>query len=173
MNKYSVKDTFAVADAAFLEIEAFLLGKKETLAVINVESNKDYRKKNIDLIWVYIKDGKEETRRIEIKGDRYSHTGNVFLETVSNESKNTPGCILYTEADYIFYYFMDSKELLLIPVLMMREWFVDNMDRFTEKRLGTHVNNDVYYTRGRLVPKNVLKNEVPGVISKIILPKAS
>ena len=35
-------------------------------------------------------------------GDRYLNTRNFFFETYSNREKQTPGCLMHTEADYIF-----------------------------------------------------------------------
>ena len=64
---------------------------------------------------VFKKNGKKYFANIEIKGDRKHFTGNFFFETVSNLNKNTKGCMLYTESDYVFYYFIDTCDLYLIP----------------------------------------------------------
>ena len=107
-------------------------------------------------------------KKVEIKGDRYAHTGNFFIETVSNREKNTPGCFMYTEADFIYYYFVDTKELNVMPVEKSRNWFVKNMHKFEEKMLSTKVGDVGYYTSlGRLVPKKVMRNEV-GIKHKIL-----
>lgn len=156
-----MKETMEVASVASAEIEAYLRSKKETVNVINVENDKQYQKKDIDLIWRVNVNGKERDVYIEIKGDRYSHTGNFFIETISNREKNTPGCFMYTEADYIFYYFMDTKELNIMPVKKSRDWFIKNIDRFSEKFLSTKVGNGAFYTSaGRLVPKEIMKKEL-------------
>lgn len=164
-----MKETLTVAKVASKEIEHFLRNKKETIEVINVEDDDIYRKKDIDLIWKYKIDNKIYERTIEIKGDRYSHTGNFFIETKSNIEKGTPGCFLYTEADMIFYYFIDTKELNIIPMKSAKKWFVKNMHRFKEKFLSTKVYGDIYYTSsGRLVPKKIMHNEVLGMKKKIL-----
>jgi hypothetical protein len=164
MNTYTMSSTLAVAKKASWRIENFLKQKKETISVINVENDKFFQKKDIDLIWLYKYKGSVYTRFIEIKADRYSHTGNYFIETVSNEQKNKPGCFLYTEADWIFYYFVDIGELNIIPVLEARKWFLENEHRFVEKELSTSKGNKVLYTsKGRLVPKEILNKEVKGV----------
>lgn len=164
-----MKPMLEIAKQASKDIEKYLRNMPETIAVINVEEDKRYQKKDIDLLWVYIQKGKTIIKKIEIKGDRYSHTGNFFIETVSNREKGTPGCFMYTEADYIFYYFVDTKELNAIPVEKARDWFKKNLNRFEEKFLSTKVGNVGYYTSsGRLVPKNVMRKEV-GVMHKTLL----
>ena len=169
MNSYTMKETLEIADKAYADIEKFLLSKKETIAVINVENDKDFQKKDIDLLWIFKKDGSPVMKKIEIKGDRYARTGNFFIETVSNESKNTPGCFLYTEADYIFYYFVETRELNVLPVEECKEWFLENIDRFEEKRLSTKVGFDGYSSSGRIVPKTIMRKEVKGIKHKTIL----
>lgn len=168
INQYEMKPMLDIAKQASDDIEKYLKQKPETIAVINVEDDKHFQKKDIDLLWVYKNNGKEYMKRIEIKGDRYSHTGNFFIETISNKEKNTPGCFLYTEADYIFYYFVETKELNVMNVEKSRDWFIKNIERFEEKFLSTKVGNIGHYTSaGRLVPKDVMRNEA-GVKYKII-----
>jgi hypothetical protein len=87
MNTYTMSHTLEVAKKASLILEEFLKRKKETIAVINVENHELFRKKDIDLIWLYHHKGSVYTKFIEIKADRYSHTGNYFIETVSNQQK--------------------------------------------------------------------------------------
>jgi hypothetical protein len=50
-------------------------------------------------------------RYVEFKSDSKIHqTGNLAYEIVSNSRKATPGCCLYSEADYLLYY--DSVNLV-------------------------------------------------------------
>lgn len=164
MNSYTMNETMKIAKIASLEIENFLKKRPETIAVINVEDDKYFQRKDIELLWVYKYKGTEYMKKVEIKGDRYSSTGNYFIETVSNKGKDTPGCFLYTEADYIFYYFIDTKELNIIPMPDARDWFLKNVNRFTEKSLSTAIGEKaVYISKGNLVPKKILNNEVKGV----------
>jgi hypothetical protein len=159
-----MNSTMEVAKQASVEIEAFLRRKPETIAVINVEDDKHFQRKDIDLLWIYKYRGKEYMKRVEIKADRYARTGNYFIETISNQQKNTKGCFLYTEADLLFYYFVDTKELNSIPMPLAREWFLVNENRFVEKELSTKVGNKGFYTsKGRLVPKKIMNKEVKGV----------
>jgi len=164
INHYDVKDTFSVSDRGITDVSGMLLKHPQTLAVVNVEKDEHFQNKDIDILWLYRKKEELLTKKIEVKTDRYAHTGNIFLETISNETKNTPGCFLYTEADWIFYYFIDSKELYILPVTATRKWFATESNRFREKRVSTSNKGEIwYYSRGTLVPKNILKKEVPGI----------
>jgi len=150
-----------IAKQASSDIEKYLYNLKETVGVLNVEDDKRYQKKDIDLVWIYMLRDKPIMKNIEVKGDRYSYTGNFFIETISNRERNNPGCFMYTEADYIYYYFVDTKELNIIPVKKARKWFIQNIYRFEEKQLSTKVGNIGYYTSsGRLVPKNIMRKEI-------------
>lgn len=162
--KYSMKEANNVAKRASREIEEYLLSLDVTIDVRNVEEDPYYREKDIDLIWYRNQNGKKLTTMIEIKGDRYYYTGNYFLETISNKSKQTPGCFMYTEADYVFYYFIEEKELHILPMPLSRNWFMTNINRFKERETSTPVgNNDYYITVGRLVNRQLMQNEVPGI----------
>ena len=103
---------------------------------------------------------------MEIKGDRHHRTGNFFFETVSNESKGTTGCFLYTRAEWLFYYFVEVQTLYCLPMYSVRPWFEENMDRFRERRTSTPVaeGQEHYVTVGRLVPIQTVLAEVPGVL---------
>ena len=169
MNQYEMKPMMDIATKASLDITSYLESLAKTIAVINVENNKSYQKKDIDLLWVYIENNKEHISRLEVKGDTYSRSLNMFLETNSNLEKNTPGCFMYTEADFILYYFIYTGEMNILPIYQCRPWFIKNIDRFQEKKLSTKVNNygASYTTAGRLVPKQIIREEL-GVDFKII-----
>lgn len=163
MNIYTMENRLNIANKGTAEIVQVLSRKSETLAVINVEKDKDFQKIDVDLIWVYKYRGKVHTKFIEIKVDTYAQTGNYFIETVSNEKKQTKGCLLYSKAHYLFYYFIETKELNIIPMEKCRNWILANMNKFVEKKLKTQVGQDGYTSRGRLVPKKILNQSVPGV----------
>jgi hypothetical protein len=156
---YSMDDTVQVAKQAACDIEAWLWGKPETINVTNVEHDPDYQRRDIDLVWT--------TRTgdilIEVKGDRWNKTRNFFFETHSNLEKGNPGCFMYTEAQFIFYYFVNTCQLYQLPMPKTREWFLITMRRFQERSTITPVGNSYYTTVGRLVPVTTVMLEVPGV----------
>lgn len=160
---YSMKETMEVAKSGMVDIEKFLRSFPSSLSVINVEDHKTYRKKDIDLLWVYLANGVEQMKRIELKVDRYT-SGNFFFETASNVGKGTDGCFMYTEADYLFYYFQEWKKLYVLPVAEVRAWFIENEERFPEKSLGTKIGDkQIYSSKGRLVPIRTVIKECPSV----------
>lgn len=172
---YSMSEAVNVADIAYNDIENYLKRFNETLNIINVENDEYYRSKDIDMIWERKINNVIQRITIEIKGDRYHHTGNYFFETVSNDQKNTPGCFLYTEADYLFYYFVFAKELHILPMPATRNWFLENEYRYTKITKTSTVDNFgkfMYNTLGKLVPKvDVRAAEIEGM--KIVKLKKS
>ena len=146
-----------VAHRAAQEIENWLKKNPKTLAVINVENLIQYQAIDIDIIWKTI----NREIKIEIKGDTYSGDKNFFLETFSNKEKNTAGCFLYTQADYVFYYFVKPKKLFIFGMPQTREWFLEHIHKFREVETQTAIGNNQYYTTvGRLVPVKTLMSNV-------------
>jgi hypothetical protein len=157
---YSMDDAMQVAKQAAAEIEAWLWRKPETVSVVNVEHDPDFQRRDIDLIWT------TQTGEflVEVKGDRWNRTKNFFFETHSNLEKGTPGCFMYTEANWLFYYFVNTRQLYRLPMPKTRKWFSITMRRFRERSTTTPVGNGHYTTVGRLVPITTVMLEVPGVI---------
>lgn len=153
-NQYNMQEVLDIAMQASQEIETWLLhrrdlGQNNIVSVENVENIQQYQEIDVDLIINY-----ENTQTlVEIKADRYHGTGNFFFETISNVERDTLGCFLYTEANYIFYYFIEIQTLYILPMPQVRAWFLNNIDNFQERRVRTPVGNGNYYTTvGRLVP---------------------
>ena len=164
MNSYSMQETMDVAKTSSSELEHFLRKQKGTIDVVNVEDDKYFQEKDIDLLWIKDRNGEKVVRKIEIKGDRYHYTGNYFIETISNVNSCSPGCFLYSEADYLFYYFVFIKELHILPMERIRKWFLANQHRFELKKLSTKINQKVVYkSYGKVVPKSIVLEEVKGV----------
>lgn len=134
MLNYKMSDTDVVGKKGVEVIEKYLKTLLETIDVTNVEHSPAYRTEDIDLIWKRNVEKQVIETTIEVKTDRYTHTGNYFLETVSNESKRTIGCFLYTEADFVYYYFSGLNELHIMPMPESRDWFIRNMEQFNERK---------------------------------------
>jgi hypothetical protein len=149
-----------VAQRAAADIEAWLRGLPQTQAVVNVEDDPAYRARDIDLLWTTQK----RCYEVEIKGDRWHQTGNFFFETHSNREKGTPGCLLYTQADLLFYYFVEPRILYILPMLATRAWFMPRLNQFKERSTTTPVGSGRYYTTvGRLVPIHTLIAAIPDI----------
>lgn len=156
---YNMNQSMQVAKQATRDIEGWLSGLPETVGIENVEDNREYQRVDVDLIWITT----TGSYQVEIKGDRYHKTGNFFWETHSNKERNTPGCFLYTEADWLFYYFVTPRWLYQLPMPATRDWFLENINRFRERSTTTNVGNSYYTTVGRLVPINVVIAEVANI----------
>jgi hypothetical protein len=157
-----------IASIATKEITQFLNSLTQTINVENVENVPEYQKKDIDILWSY--DSQNPIiKTIEIKADTYHNTGNYFIETVSNTQKKTLGCFMYTEADYIYYYFVNEKILHILPMPEMRYWFIENEKRFPLKSTGTRVGNNAYFSEGRTVPRYIPQRELESGIEIIDL----
>ena len=161
VNGYKWLDVQKIEKIATSEVRKYLEGLPETIRVISVENDKAFQSMDIDFLWVYIKNGVVEIKKIEVKGDTYSNTGNFFLETVSNKKKNTPGCFIYSKADFFYYYFVDTRELNVIPLAETRKWFIKNIHSFPKKDTSTILNNgERYYSCGRLVHKTKIDKAI-------------
>lgn len=112
--------------------------------------DKMYQKAGIDLIIQY-HDGAMST--VEVKTDS-STNPNIFYEIISQSKpgeKDVPGCMLTTEAEYIFYVFEQLDIVLMLPVKDLREWVNAYLEG--EGYLETRdVTNFSYISRGYLIP---------------------
>ena len=146
-----------IGKAGVKDIEKYLLSLPETHSILNVEGHPVYRNKDIDLIQI-LKLGKPI--KIEVKTDTQHITGNYFFETISNNNTKSCGCFLYTEADFIYYYFIGIKELHILPLPEIRDWFIINQGRFFLKSAGlTPAGMGEYNSLGRCVPRNIALKE--------------
>ena len=104
----------------------------------------------IDIDMVIEKNGTVYT--VDVKTDRHV-SKNFFIETVSNDTKNTLGCIYVTKADYWFYYFEDSDECFIFKPADMIKHIEEN--NFRKVSHATSIaGREVYKSHGVLVPIN-------------------
>jgi hypothetical protein len=166
LKQHRMTYTTNVAKSAAADVTQFLEEYwPQTIAVHNVEDNPIYQEHDVDLLWAVVeRSGRLRIIPIEIKGDTYHQTGNFFYETISNESKGTPGCFLYTKAKWLFYYFVEAGILYCLPMGQVRPWFYTYMERFEERKTSTPVGNETYVTVGRLVPIQTVLEEVEGIL---------
>ncbi len=160
LHRYSMQEGLSVAQLATQDIEEWLRSLPQTRSVENVEGDPRYQAQDVDLIWTTSRG----RYRVEIKGDRWHGTGNFFFETMSNQERGTLGCFLYTEADLLFYYFVEPRELYILPMPATREWFLANRVRFRQSSTTTDLGRGrTYTTVGHLVPIQAVLAEVEGV----------
>lgn len=119
--------------------------------------NRSEERRGIDR--VFRKDGGEHT--IEYKTDeKTQHTGNVFVETISNNKTGALGWAVKGLADFVIYYAVGIEEAVIIRSTKLREkiaeWFFAHPTRA--------VKNRGYMTYGILVPWEEFKKAADTVI---------
>lgn len=154
LNEYDFNETSNIGNDGVIIIKKYLESLESTIVYEDVQNVKEFQKNDIDL---RLLNRDNNIISIEVKTDRYYNTGNFFFETISNQQKNTPGCFLYTKADYIYYIFLPEKLLYIIPVKESREWFLDNINSFITRPTSTE---NKYITIGKLVPRNIIMMNV-------------
>lgn len=148
---YEFETQNSIGKQGELIVKSLLASNKDVAKVLDVSKSIQYQKHDIDVI-VITNDSKEI--KYEIKTDSFL-TGNLFFETISNTVRNTPGCMLYTKADYILYFFIRNNNLYKLPTIDFREWVISNEDKFKEKI----VNNKCYQSKGLLIPLTLIENK--------------
>lgn len=162
MKQYDFKERNDLSKIGISKVVNYLYSLKETVYVDNVEDDREFQEFDIDLIH----STHNNVFNIEVKADTYD-SGNFFFETVSNATKGTLGCFMYTCADYVHYYFTKYNTLYVLPMPATRDWFNINKFRFKEKKLATKNGNKLlYYSYGYAVPIRIVMNEVDGVIER-------
>jgi hypothetical protein len=162
---YDFNKQYDVSKIAIDRVSHYLFSLEETIDVMNVEDDKAFQEFDIDLIHIT----NRNVVNIEVKSDTYE-SGNFFFETISNATKGTQGCFMYTCADYLHYYFVKSSTIYILPMPSTREWFIKNMDRFDKKKLATRSGNKVlYHSYGYAVPIEIVRKEVKGIKEVVII----
>lgn len=159
---YSMQEQMETGKTGIFFCEKYLESLSFVEKVINVEENRNFQKKDIDILAkINTKKGKALTS-IEVKCDTYK-SGNMYVETISNKNKNTPGCILYSKADFLFYFFEKTKILYIMPMKKFREWFLLNKNHFTVKYPSTKnsFGKILYESEGYTVPLKFLERNFP------------
>lgn len=121
-------------------------------SITDVSDDKFYQKQDIDFV-VDFTNGKQAT--VEIKTDTYK-TGNMFFETISNEEYQTKGCLMKTNADFLFYYFSNYQNgvLYIFKMKDFRKFVLDNLSHFRMRR----VTNTTHTSIGYIVPLSYIEN---------------
>ena len=101
----------------------YLSNHSSTINLIDVSKDKWFQQFDIDFIQV-TNDG---INKIEVKTDRIAdRTGNMVYEIYSDKRFYTLGCFEKTEADYIFYYLINTNILYIFDTQELREWVLEH-----------------------------------------------
>lgn len=166
---HNFNDSIIVGKKGEEIIELFIKNHPNVEKLYKVEDVKTFRDKDIDVV-AFLKNGKRCD--IEIKADTYT-SGNIFYETISCVEKDTPGCMIKTQADFLFYYFLKTSELYIIKMKEYREWFNKNRNYFCKTHItNTRYDNSNFTSQGFLVPKTILERN-KNIFKKYILSNNS
>lgn len=162
MNYYTFKQKLAESYLGTKEIRRFY--KKKGIILYSVENIPEFNNPDIDLVR---KLANEKWEKIEVKVCIIGHSsGNFFLETVSNEDKDTEGCLLTTKSDKLYYYLYKSKKLYIFDTKLLKEWILENKVKYEEKEVRTPVGDEFYTTLG-ITPRiyKVVKDLKPEIVN--------
>lgn len=121
---------------------------------------KKYQKADIDFLLQF--EG-QAIQSVEVKNDNTLYP-NLFYETVSVSKEgreDTPGCMVVTEADVLFYVYEALNVTVIVPLASLRQWvkeFFDSGGVLEEKT----VFNAGYQARGYGMPLQKLMGDQGG-----------
>lgn len=138
--------------------------------ILDVRDSKLYQEKDIDFI-LKIKNGQE--CKIEVKTDTYT-SGNIYYETMSAEETGSTGCLDKTEADYLFYFFINLGTLYILDMNQYRDWFQIHKPMFDDagyqkKPKNLRWNGSTYTSVGYAFPVTLLEDETLRWVRKVYM----
>lgn len=117
-----------------------------------------FQHRGVDLLWE--RPG-QPVLGVEVKGDRQGYRrGTYFFELISNAEKDSPGCFLYSTADLLVYCFVDAREVHVLELKAVREWFLPRAKAYPLKTTKTRTGANLYTTVGAIVPIREVKEGV-------------
>ncbi len=99
---------------------------------------------------------------LEIKCEARNAHGNLFLEEWSNRKWGTRGWMHTLDADVLWYYFIDTRELVEVPLAPLREYMEQHGRSYPLKRQSKY--NQLNDTWGRCVPITDILKHVSGSV---------
>ena len=154
-NYYDFYEQNDIAKEGSKDVEKYLRTNPEILMVKNVEEDPFYQEIDVDILCAKKEDDGVVEKKIEVKVDTYfDKSKNYFFELISNKQKDSNGCLLVTQSDYLFYYFL-KKELHIFKTDELQYWLINNKNRFKQKE----VKNKNYVSMGIIVPRDTFKRE--------------
>lgn len=154
-----MRGVMAAAERAVHLVRSHLLESRPGSRLHDVSLDPRFQHRGVDLLWEQT-DG--AVLGVEVKGDRQPRRQNYFLELISNLERDTPGCFLYSHADLLAYVFLSQRELHLLPLPAVREWFLPRAKGYELRHTSTRTGAIRYTTVGAVVPVADVHREVPG-----------
>ena len=126
-------------------------------SIHNVQEEARFQHLGVDLLW---EKAPHSIEGVEIKGDR-SRGKRFFFELASNVEKGTPGCFLYSKADWLVYVFLPLRTLHVLPLVATRAWFLPLAQQFPLQKTHTRTGPIAYTTVGATVPVAMVLKALP------------
>lgn len=167
---YTMKENLEYEKKGMQEVENVFFKEMLGAEVVAVQDITYYRKQDVDLL---VFNG-DKRYKVEVKIDSMGDmTGNLFCEIVSNESKGTQGCFVYTECDLWVYYLANTKMLYMFPMDDFRDWVLgQEQGVWRNGRTATDVGNGgSYSSKGYLVPIHEVLTKAPQFVKVYDLNK--
>jgi hypothetical protein len=158
---YTMQGVSRAASKAVAWAHMGLTARHPGCTIHDVQLDPRFQMRGVDLLCETLEGG---VTGIEVKGDRQAFRGNYFFELISNLEADTPGCFLYSTADWLLYAFLGSGELHFLPLAETRAWFLrQKQDRFRVRHTHTQVGPSRYTTVGALVPTRVAREAISAI----------
>lgn len=146
----------------------FLQKKYSDKAIKDVRAVDEYRQKDIDFL--LMNSDNTVYKSIELKTDSYADsdtvnyyeakemvdkaTGkvgvriskNLMVETISHVLYRTPGCLVKTEADEIYYYFINQDKIYVLDRESFQKWFKQELPKHKARTPATLNQDKSRYT---------------------------
>ena len=158
---YSMHGVQAAADRAVHHVRQYTQMASPGSLLHDVSLDPRFQHRGVDLLWEHA-DG--AVVGVEVKGDRQPRRPNYFFELISNLERDTPGCFLYSRADLLAYVFLAQRELHLLPLPKVREWFLPIAKEHPLRHTSTRTGAVQYTTVGAIVPVARVLREVEGAL---------
>lgn len=127
----------------------FLSTYPSTTAIIDVTKDAWFQQFDIDFLW---QDIEYNIFKIEVKTDTLADkTGNMVYEIWSDKRFYTLGCFEKTEADYIFYYLINTNILYIFNTQKLRKWVLEHQHNLKLMDMGD-------FALGYIIKLNDLKD---------------
>ena len=127
----------------------YLWKHKSTLKIVDVTKDEWFQQFDIDFLQIDIQGN---INKIEVKTDRMADkTGNMVYEVWSDKRFYSKGCFEKTEADYIFYYLINTNILYIFNTQELREWVLEHQHNLKLVDMGD-------FALGYIIPLNDLKD---------------
>ncbi|MEI4282541.1 hypothetical protein [Tetragenococcus halophilus] len=158
MQIHNFKDSKKLGDKGEAIVYQFMLNHPKIESVMDVRDDRNYQKIDVDY-QVRMANGTE--LGVEVKTDSYK-SGNIFYETVSAEEVASRGCLDKTQADYLFYYFINLDRLYILNMSAYRnfvQYYQSYFDTqgFRKELKNYRANNaDTYTSIGYAIPLSFL-----------------